>query len=144
MFSGGTTFNAASAEMASRIVGGKLGVNIDGKEAISRSNSINRLMGLMAMASTDSTNMASSLNHPANNLGGVKVWDVLPVTDGGGSTAEIVRVLGGPALRDICSRLLRLTPGTTREARTVGRLLSHLFVSMQLFQEKKRVGAETK
>ena len=48
-----------------------------------------------------------------------------------GSTAEIVRILGGPAVGDIRSRLLRLAPGTTREARAVRRLLGHRLVSVQ-------------
>ena len=62
---------------------------------------------------------------------GLKVWHVLPVTDDGGSTAEIVRVLGGPAVGDIRSRLLRLAPGTTREARAVRRLLGHRLISYE-------------
>lgn len=33
---------------------------------------------------------------------------ILPVSDDGGSTAEVLRVLGGPAIGDIRSRLLRL------------------------------------
>ena len=46
-----------------------------------------------------------------------------------GSTAEIVKILGGPAVGDIRSRLLRLAPGTTREARAVRRLLGHRLIS---------------
>ena len=46
-----------------------------------------------------------------------------------GSTAEIVRILGGPAVGDIRSRLLRLAPGATREARAVQRLLGHRLIS---------------
>lgn len=34
---------------------------------------------------------------------------ILPVTDNGGSTKEIMRVLGGPAIGDIRSRLIRLS-----------------------------------
>ena len=37
-----------------------------------------------------------------------RIAHVLPVSDDGGSTAEIVRVLGGPAVGDIRSRCLRL------------------------------------
>jgi len=40
-----------------------------------------------------------------------------------------VRILGGPAVGDIRSRLLRLAPGTTREARAVRRLLGHRLIS---------------
>ena len=40
---------------------------------------------------------------------------VLPVSDDGGSTAEIVRVLGGPAVGDIRSRCLRLADDSDEE-----------------------------
>ncbi|XVF87350.1 hypothetical protein PTKIN_Ptkin18bG0113100 [Pterospermum kingtungense] len=55
----------------------------------------------------------------------VRVAHVLPVSDDGGSTAEIVRVLGGPAVGDIRSRCLRLADESTSEALSVRRLLGH-------------------
>eukprot|EP00268_Persea_americana_P007678 TRINITY_DN1291_c0_g1_i20.p1 TRINITY_DN1291_c0_g1~~TRINITY_DN1291_c0_g1_i20.p1 ORF type:complete len:246 (+),score=47.72 TRINITY_DN1291_c0_g1_i20:427-1164(+) len=54
-----------------------------------------------------------------------RVAHVLPVSDDGGSTAEIVRVLGGPAVGDIRSRCLRLSDESTAEALAVKRLLGH-------------------
>ncbi|GLJ11387.1 hypothetical protein SUGI_0155200 [Cryptomeria japonica] len=54
-----------------------------------------------------------------------RVAHVLPVSDDGGSTAEIVRVLGGPAVGDIRSRCLRLSDERTSEALAVRRLLGH-------------------
>lgn len=54
-----------------------------------------------------------------------QVVHVLPVSDDGGSTAEIVRVLGGPAVGDIRSRCLRLSDESTLEALSVRRLLGH-------------------
>ncbi|PWA56025.1 maternal effect embryo arrest 18 [Artemisia annua] len=51
------------------------------------------------------------------------VAHVLPVSDDGGSTAEIVRVLGGPAVGDIRSRCLRLSDESTSEALAVRTLL---------------------
>lgn len=36
---------------------------------------------------------------------------VLPISDDGGSSSEIQRVLGGPSIGDIRSRLVRLIPG---------------------------------
>ncbi|GJW51833.1 maternal effect embryo arrest 18, partial [Tanacetum coccineum] len=51
------------------------------------------------------------------------VAHVLPVSDDGGSTAEIVRVLGGPAVGDIRSRCLRLSDQSTSEALAVCTLL---------------------
>ena len=53
------------------------------------------------------------------------VAHVLPVSDDGGSTSEIVRVLGGPAVGDIRSRCLRLADEATTEARAVKALLGH-------------------
>eukprot|EP00756_Hemistasia_phaeocysticola_P053448 Hpha_TRINITY_DN2907_c0_g1::TRINITY_DN2907_c0_g1_i1::g.19581::m.19581 len=55
----------------------------------------------------------------------LRVAHVLPVSDDGGSTAEIVRVLGGPAVGDIRSRCLRLSDISTPEARAVKSLLQH-------------------
>lgn len=54
-----------------------------------------------------------------------RVAHVLPVSDDGGSTAEIVRVLGGPAVGDIRSRCLRLADDSNEEARAVKKLLGH-------------------
>ncbi|XP_027356503.1 uncharacterized protein YNL011C [Abrus precatorius] len=54
-----------------------------------------------------------------------RVSHVLPVSDDGGSTAEIVRVLGGPAVGDIRSRCLRLSDQSTAEALAVRNLLGH-------------------
>ena len=47
-----------------------------------------------------------------------RVTHILPVSDDGGSTAEIVRVLGGPAVGDIRSRCLRLADDTDAEVST--------------------------
>ncbi|KAG6420589.1 hypothetical protein SASPL_117124 [Salvia splendens] len=55
----------------------------------------------------------------------VHVAHVLPVSDDGGSTAEIVRVLGGPAVGDIRSRCLRLSDPSSSEALAVRTLLGH-------------------
>lgn len=35
---------------------------------------------------------------------------ILPISDNGGSTSEIIRVIGGPAIGDIRSRIVRLIP----------------------------------
>lgn len=66
-----------------------------------------------------------------------RVAHVLPVSDDGGSTAEIVRVLGGPAVGDIRSRCLRLSSDSSMEALAVKRLLGH-----RLSQEEPEAKAE--
>lgn len=47
--------------------------------------------------------------------------------DNGGSTAEILRVLGGPAIGDIRSRMIRLADSSTPEARYLHLCISSLF-----------------
>ena len=106
---------------------------------LSRSDSANSLVDML----TSELNVGESSANPSSATGpttgkGTKVWHVLPVTDDGGSTAEIVRVLGGPAVGDIRSRLLRLAPGTTREARSVLRLLGHRLISAKSLKDEGR------
>lgn len=45
----------------------------------------------------------------------------MPVSDNGGSTSEIMRVLGGPAIGDIRSRLLRVARRDTPQQEAVFR-----------------------
>ena len=153
VFSGGTAFNAAAAEMAlrnvasvvatssSRVVASNndAGVGLAGgldDDSIKSENSIHEMMMMTSMMMSQ-----SNTNNNNNNImegGGIKVWHVLPVTDDGGSTAEIVRVLGGPAVGDIRSRLLRLAPGHTREGRAVRRLLGHRLVSLETIKKQQQ------
>lgn len=42
------------------------------------------------------------------NIPGSEVTYVLPISDNGGSTSEILRILGGPAIGDIRSRIIRI------------------------------------
>ncbi|CAK9441987.1 uncharacterized protein LODBEIA_P57980 [Lodderomyces beijingensis] len=46
-----------------------------------------------------------------------KTTYILPISDNGGSTSEIIRVIGGPAIGDIRSRLTRLIPPHQRDLR---------------------------
>eukprot|EP00891_Asterochloris_glomerata_P008123 jgi/Astpho2/8123/fgenesh1_pg.00120_%23_73_t len=70
---------------------------------------------------------AASTNHLKGSLQNftTRIAHVLPVSDDGGSTAEIVRVLGGPAVGDIRSRCLRLADDTSAEGKAVRELLAH-------------------
>jgi len=61
-----------------------------------------------------------------------RVCYVLPVSDDGGSTAEIVRVLGGPAIGDIRSRCIRLADESDEESCALKRLLRHRLSSTSL------------
>ena len=166
VFSGGTAFNSAAAEMASRILTVSSEVVIEPSDcahddtgrvqavssdihrnknpgSISRENSLVDLVTLGSLTFDEQDKTKKSSNKPNVGIaGGTKVWHVLPVTDDGGSTAEIVRILGGPAVGDIRSRLLRLAPGTTSEARAVRRLLGHRLISMESWTEKHHADKE--
>ena len=41
---------------------------------------------------------------------------ILPISDNGGSSSEIIRVMGGPSIGDIRSRLVRLIPSPRSES----------------------------
>ncbi|KAK0636326.1 hypothetical protein B0T17DRAFT_613072 [Bombardia bombarda] len=43
---------------------------------------------------------------------------VIPISDNGGSSSELIRVIGGPSVGDIRSRLVRLIPNTNTDAET--------------------------
>ncbi|PWN52205.1 UPF0052-domain-containing protein [Violaceomyces palustris] len=45
---------------------------------------------------------------------------VMPISDNGGSSSEIIRVLGGPSIGDLRSRLTRLIPISTRQNPNLG------------------------
>lgn len=49
---------------------------------------------------------------------------ILPILDNGGSTSELIRVIGGPAIGDIRSRLTRLIDTSTTTQRLLRDLLS--------------------
>ncbi|KAJ3049086.1 hypothetical protein HK097_009890, partial [Rhizophlyctis rosea] len=50
---------------------------------------------------------------------------IMPVSDDGGSTSEIVRITGGPGIGDLRSRLVRLAETKSTEADAVHKLLSY-------------------
>lgn len=56
---------------------------------------------------------------------------ILPVSDDGGSTAEIIRCMGGPAIGDLRSRIIRLARNETRQDAALLQLLSHRLADSQ-------------
>ncbi len=71
---------------------------------------------------------ASSLSSPQPIIT-TSVSYILPVSDDGGSSSEIIRVLDGPAIGDVRSRLLRLTMDETDAGKAVKRILEHRLTS---------------
>ncbi|RYP03398.1 hypothetical protein DL765_010513 [Monosporascus sp. GIB2] len=64
---------------------------------------------------------------------------VIPISDNGGSSSELIRVFGGPGIGDIRSRLVRLIPGsdTDPEQRALRELFNH-----RLPSERERARVE--
>ncbi|KAF9651293.1 UPF0052-domain-containing protein [Thelephora ganbajun] len=52
--------------------------------------------------------------NPICSAFGLDACYVLPISDDGGSSSEIIRVLGGPSIGDIRSRLIRLIPAVEK------------------------------
>lgn len=52
---------------------------------------------------------------------------IIPISDNGGSSSELIRVFGGPGIGDVRSRLVRLIPRQpySKEREAIGTLLSH-------------------
>ncbi|KAM7223379.1 putative gluconeogenesis factor [Rhypophila decipiens] len=53
---------------------------------------------------------------------------VIPISDNGGSSSELIRVLGGPSVGDIRSRLVRLIPENNAEMTALKALFEHRLV----------------
>src|SRR3954453_1799041 len=51
---------------------------------------------------------------------------IIPISDNGGSSSELIRVFGGPGIGDVRSRLVRLIPQQphSKEREAIGTLLS--------------------
>jgi len=50
---------------------------------------------------------------------------VIPISDNGGSSSELIRVFGGPGIGDVRSRLVRLIPDDNDEAKAIKALFNH-------------------
>ncbi|KAH8923861.1 UPF0052-domain-containing protein [Atractiella rhizophila] len=79
---------------------------------------------LDAFLRLSSSSDAGNLKGEGDREGG-RIDFVLPISDNGGSSSEIIRVLGGPSLGDIRSRLVRLIPNTTISLRRIRGLLEY-------------------
>ena len=68
-----------------------------------------------------------------------RINHILPVSDNGGSSREIIRVLGGPAIGDIRSRLIRLASETTEEQCAIKLLLEYRLPSDDRVKAKQEM-----
>ncbi|KAK4554420.1 hypothetical protein LTR86_008628 [Recurvomyces mirabilis] len=50
---------------------------------------------------------------------------IIPVSDNGGSSSELIRVFGGPGIGDVRSRLVRLIPDNGAEATAIKHFFNH-------------------
>ncbi|KAI4258557.1 MAG: hypothetical protein LQ352_001192 [Teloschistes flavicans] len=95
------------------------------KKKLSKSLSVTATVNELIQQATDERNLAllfsgwaaaaNSLVDVFNDLIEKNNWSlsyVIPISDNGGSSSEISRVLGGPGIGDIRSRLVRLIPSS--------------------------------
>ncbi len=66
---------------------------------------------------------------------------VLPLSDDGGSSKEIIRVIGGPAIGDIRNRLNTLADDSTEENRAIKRLLDYRLSASDGLQARDEINA---
>ncbi|KAF2723713.1 UPF0052 domain protein [Polychaeton citri CBS 116435] len=50
---------------------------------------------------------------------------IIPISDNGGSSSELIRVFGGPGIGDVRSRLVRLIPDDSDEAAAIKQFFNH-------------------
>lgn len=65
-------------------------------------------MNLVVLSGGTATNSITSCLYNLTAKENKQLTFILPISDNGGSTSEILRVLGGPAIGDIRSRIVRL------------------------------------
>ena len=66
---------------------------------------------------------------------------VLPLSDDGGSSREIIRVIGGPAIGDIRNRLNALAEDSTEENRAIKRLLDYRLNASDSLQARDEINS---
>ncbi|KAF2225839.1 hypothetical protein BDZ85DRAFT_72260 [Elsinoe ampelina] len=72
-------------------------------------------------------NLVDTFNDIAEQHAGTLSY-IIPISDNGGSTSELIRVLGGPGIGDLRSRLVRLIPDSDdpgSEAHAIKALFNH-------------------
>lgn len=70
-----------------------------------------------------------------------KVTYILPISDDGGSSKEIIKVIGGPAIGDIRNRLNSLADDSTEENRAIKRLLDYRLDASDLSQARDEISS---
>lgn len=68
-----------------------------------------------------------------------QIAHILPISDNGGSSREIIRLLGGPAVGDIRSRLIRLVDDSVIENRSIKQVLEYRLPSEDSEVAKKEM-----
>ncbi|TWU73207.1 hypothetical protein ED733_004540 [Metarhizium rileyi] len=66
--------------------------------------------GIVVFSGGSAANNLVDVFERVREANGTSLSYVIPISDNGGSTSEIIRVLGGPGIGDVRSRLVRLIP----------------------------------
>lgn len=77
--------------------------------------------------------------HHVSELLSTRVSHVLTISDNGGSSREIIRVLGGPAIGDMRSRLVRLAGESTNNLRALKYLLEYRLTTSSVEEARQEM-----
>lgn len=78
--------------------------------ALQRSNSPTSHGGIVVFSGGSAANNLVDIFEQLRNQNSCTLSYVIPISDNGGSSSEIIRVFGGPGIGDVRSRLVRLIP----------------------------------
>ncbi|PHH78176.1 hypothetical protein CDD80_7261 [Ophiocordyceps camponoti-rufipedis] len=82
--------------------------------------------GIVVFSGGSAANSLVDVFEHVRQTSGSSLSYVMPISDNGGSTSEIIRVFGGPGIGDSRSRLVRLIPDTgDAETLAIKRLFNH-------------------
>ncbi|RYO84045.1 hypothetical protein DL764_009384 [Monosporascus ibericus] len=83
--------------------------------------------GIVVFGGGTATNSLVDVFERIRGQRGCSLSYVIPISDNGGSSSELIRVFGGPGIGDVRSRLVRLIPGsdTDPEQRALRELFNH-------------------
>ncbi|CRK13413.1 hypothetical protein BN1708_010810 [Verticillium longisporum] len=81
--------------------------------------------GLVVFSGGSAANSLVDVFEHVRHLNDFTLSYVIPISDNGGSSSEIIRVFGGPGIGDVRSRLVRLIPDDSPEKTAIKGLFNH-------------------
>ncbi|OQO14839.1 hypothetical protein B0A48_00221 [Cryoendolithus antarcticus] len=103
------------------------GVHPDLKPTLNRSRatSLSRKGGIVVFSGGSAANNLVDVFEELRAANQTTLSYVIPISDNGGSSSEIIRVFGGPGIGDVRSRLVRLIPDSSTETVAIRAFFNH-------------------